>query len=187
MNSLILSSVTSTVKTEIKSFADVVGSNSSAITSHKKIKEAVKTAVVEQERLHNVMVYGLEESQSTDPDVSLEEDKDQIAEVMHEVGVVSGNVIVERVGERKEDSHRPIRVNFERKEEVVNVLARARRLKDSSTFSAVFLSPDRTVEERKAHRKLVDEMKEKRSQSPNTIFYIKNNTVCSKPRPSNGA
>ena len=179
-----IAAVTSTVKTEIKSFADVLGSGSGTVISQKNIEKAVKTAVVEQERLHNVMLYCMEESQSIDPGVSQESDREQVAEVMHEIGVVSGNVLVERVGERKDDSHRPVRVIFERKEEVTNVLARARRLKDSENFSSVFLGPDRTVEERKAHRKLVDELKVKRTQSPDMIFYIKENAVCSKLRPS---
>ena len=179
-----IAAFTSTVKTEIKSFADVLGSGSGTVISQKNIEKAVKTAVVEQERLHNVMLYCMEESQSIDPGVSHESDREQVAEVMHEIGVVSGNVLVERVGERKDDNHRPVRVIFERKEEVTNVLARARRLKDSENFSSVFLGPDRTVEERKAHRKLVDELKVKRTQSPDMIFYIKENAVCSKLRPS---
>ena len=179
-----IAAFTSTVKTEIKSFADVLGSGTGTVISQKNIEKAVKTAVVEQERLHNVMLYCMEESQSIDPGVSQESDREQVAEVMHEIGVVSGNVLVERVGERKDDSHRPVRVIFERKEEVTNVLARARRLKDSENFSSVFLGPDRTFEERKAHRKLVDELKVKRTQSPDMIFYIKENAVCSKLRPS---
>ena len=55
-------------------------------------------------------------------------------------------------------------------------------LRDSEHFSSVFLGPDRSVEERKAHRRLVEEMKKKRTETPDRIFFIKGGSVCSKSR-----
>lgn len=179
-----LSEVTSTVKTEIKSWAEVVTKNcaSNVSITPKKIKEAVKSAVIEEDRLYNVMMYGVEE---LDEDDSNDEDKRQIAEIMGEIGVVySGDVLIGRVGDVKEGSTRPIRVRMERKESVLGVLARARQLKNSETYSAVFLGPDRTLDERKAHKKLVEELKKKRSESPDRVFFIRENSICSKPRQS---
>ena len=178
-----LAEMKTAVKSEIKSWADVVGKNcnSSETITPKKIKEAVKSAVIEEDRLHNVMMYGLEE---LDEDGSNEEDKRQIAEIMHEIGLFSGDVIIGRIGEVKEGNIRPIRVRFERKEYVLNVLSKARQLKNSELYSSVYLGPDRTMEQRTAHRKLVEELKKKRLESPDRVFFIKDNTVCSKPRQS---
>ena len=85
------------VKSEIKSWADVVGKNcnSSETITPKNIKEAVKSAVIEEDRLHNIMIYGLEE---LDEEGSNEEDKRQIAEIMHEIGLFSDDVIIGRIG-----------------------------------------------------------------------------------------
>ena len=176
-----LDAVTSTVKTEIKTWADVVSTkcNSGAVITPSKIKEAVKSAVIEEDRLFNVMVYGVNESGGEDSRV---EDKSQIAGIMHEIGIFSGDVIVSRVREVRECNIRPLRVRFERKEEVLEVLSRARRLKDSAAFSSVFLGPDRTVDERKVHKKLVGELKRKRGEFPDQVFFIKGNSVCSRPR-----
>ena len=106
----------------------------------------------------------------------------QIIDIMVEIGVVySGDVLIGRVGNIKEGSNRPIRVRMERKESVLGVIARARQLKNSETYSAVFLGSDRTQDERKAHKKLVEELKKKRSESPDRVFFTRENSICSKP------
>ena len=52
------------------------------------------------------------------------------------------------------------------------VLARARQLKNSETNSAGFLDPDRTLDElRKAHKKLVEELKKNINESPDRVFF----------------
>ena len=45
-------------------------------------------------------------------------------------------------------------------------------LKDDANYSNVFVVPDRSREERKEHRKLVEQLKFKISQDPHKRFYI---------------
>ena len=170
------------VKSEFKSWADVVSKtcNSTAVITPKCIKEAVKSAVNEEDRSHNVMVYGVEEGGSNEDDLR------QFSDILDEVGLFFGDisVIVERIGEIKEGSVRPIRVRFEKSDFVFKVLSKARLLKNSEKFSSVYLGPDRTIEERKAHRTLVEQLKKKRLENIDRVFFIRNNIVCSKPRQS---
>ena len=170
------------MKTEMKSWADIVSKNvkSSEITP-KVIKEAVKSAVEEdrgeEDRSHNIMVYGLKEQED-----SAREDTAQLVAMMGELEARCDDVTLIRVGSVKEGSVQPVKLTFKSKEDVFYVLSRARVLKDSINFSTVFLGPDRSVEERKAHRKLVEELKKKRTENPDRFFFIKQGTVCSKPR-----
>ena len=182
-----LDAVTSTVKTEIKTFADVLGSSSNASLTTTKVKDVVKSAVLEEERMHNVMMYGVSESTGENIARANQNEQRQVQEIMTEIGVADHqlrNVSFERIGDAKEDGTRPIRVQFQRKADVLDVLSRSRDLKDSESYSRVFLGPDRTLEERKAHRKLVEELKKKRIECPDMIFYIKNNAIRSKRRTS---
>ena len=44
-------------------------------------------------------------------------------------------------------------------------------------FRSVYISPDRTVSERRAHKKLVDEVKLKRETEPDKFHFIWNNKI----------
>ena len=54
----------------------------------------------------------------------------------------------------------------------------------------MYVCPDRTVEERRAYKKLVDELKLKRTAEPDEFFVIRNNEVVSVSKnscPASGA
>ena len=172
-----------TVTKEMKSWADVVSKNvKNADITPSVIKEAVKSAVEEdrgeEDRSHNVMVYGLEERDRGN------EQNLQLRTLLKELDscIDLDKVTYARIGAVKEGSVRPVRVTFEKKDFVPWVLSRSRVLKDSDQFPSVFLGPDRSVEERQAHRKLVEEMKKKRLEIPDRVFFIRQGSVCSKPR-----
>ncbi len=74
---------------------------------------------------------------------------------------------------------RPLKVLMRNLTAVHEILAKAKRLKDDANYNMVFIKPDRSLEERKAHKKLVEELKKKRYDSPRKQFYIRNNKVCS--------
>lgn len=57
-----IAAVQSSVKTEMKSFADIVKKGSQNAVTKQTIQRAVKTAVIESERNKNVVVYGLKET-----------------------------------------------------------------------------------------------------------------------------
>ena len=129
---------------EIRSWFDLVKENcvQSSLVSPKKIKEAVKSAVSEEEKLHNVMVFGLNELD--EDDVHDAEDEGLVDEMMEQLNVCPKRVVeIDSVGERREGYICPTKFRMERKDFVLEVLARSKRLKD------VYLAPDRTREVRR--------------------------------------
>ena len=59
------------------------------------------------------------------------------------------------------------------------ILRKARLLKDIDGYQTVFISPDRTIEERISRQKLVNELKGRRQADPNKHFVIrKGEVVC---------
>ena len=178
-----LSAVKTTVASEMKIWSDVVKENctKSSPVTHKKIKEAVKSAVSEEDRLLNVMVFGLNELE--EDDVHEAEDEGLVEEMMEQLNIWPQLVDqIERIGERKEGHVRPMKLRMKRKENVLDVLGRSRKLKDSERYSSVFLAPDRTRDERSSHKKLVEELKRKRTEFPDSVFFIRGNQICTKPR-----
>ena len=90
-----------------------------------------------------------------------------------------------RIGAKKSNgSGRPIKVTLQSPEEVTEVLRRAKDLKSivapdfSFSFKKLYLSPDRTEEQRKSRRNLVLQMKQKIEKDPGKRYYIKDNRVC---------
>ena len=54
----------------------------------------------------------------------------------------------------------------------MRVLRKAKLLKDVEGYKSVYISPNRTVEERISRQKLVSELKKKRSEDPNSNYFI---------------
>ena len=67
---VVLNSVQTTVKEELKSWADVARSNNkqNMTVSVKNVKETVKTTLAEDDRSRNYMMYGLEETKEGEED-----------------------------------------------------------------------------------------------------------------------
>ncbi len=86
-------------------------------------------------------------------------------------------ISVERIGESATGKCRPLRVYTGSETIVFDLLANAKRMKDTA-FSNVFIQPDRSREERVEHRKLVQTLREKREQHPGKQFFIRNKKIC---------
>ena len=99
-----LREIKKTMKTEMKSWADIVSKNvKSAEITPKVIKEAVKSAVEEdrgeEDRSHNVMVYGLKEQED-----SARGDTPRLVSMLEELEARCEDVGLMRVGSVKEGS-----------------------------------------------------------------------------------
>ena len=170
-----LHTVKNTVETEMKTWAGVVAEscrNINAVTPL-KLKEAVKTAVSEEDRSRNFLVYGAEENV----------DENQIlTDIFQQIDTKPEVVEHYRIGTAKAGSNRPIKVKLRRQGAVRDVLTNAKKLKEHDKLASIFISPDRTVEERLAHKQLIDEMKERRDEDRTKYFFIRRGTVCSTER-----
>ena len=183
----IVTSVQKTVKNEMqKSWADVAKKNiaQSKTVTAKTIKEAVRAVNDEEERSKNLIVYGVQEAEEGDwEDVLSNDVLDQVVKSIHEATVADGSfpglVKAYRLGKKETNKTRPIKVEFDSSSEVDMILRQAHKLKANSEFKTVYLSPDRTKEQRLAHSKLVKQMKEMINQDKTKHYFIRNNKITS--------
>ena len=57
------------------------------------------------------------------------------------------------------------------------ILSKAKRLREVEGYKTVYLSPNRTPEERVARQKLVAELKQKRTGDPNSRYFIRKGEI----------
>ena len=82
------------------------------------------------------------------------------------------------MGEKKTGVNRPVKVTLRSADLVQYLLRRAGRLKnDDGQYSSVYLSPDRSRQERLAHKELVTEMKEMIKRDPGKYYFIRDNRI----------
>ena len=173
MKKTVSSSVADSVKAEFKSYSSVVQSlpPPSPVISPETLTTVVKTIVAEEDRSRNLLIFGL-------PEEKEEEKLDaQVSEVLETVGL-KPKVEVQRIGRKKTDgSTRPVKVIASNSLVVDQILRNARNLRNSERFRTVFLSQDRSVEQRKVRKELVQEMKKRTLAEPSKKFYIKDGKI----------
>lgn len=189
-----IDSFKTTVKTEImKSWTDVVKQScSKSVMPVNKLKEAVKSAVIEEDQSRNIIIFGVDEELGEDDEYAefAIDDRDMIGKVFDQIEVKLRIEEHYRVGVVKPGSKRPrpIKMRLSRSDSVMQVLANAKKLKDGPALtSSVFLAPDRSKEERAAHKLLVEEMKKKNGEQSNKYFFIRHNKICCTDKLSNTA
>eukprot|EP00116_Pleurobrachia_bachei_P005284 sb/3465546/ len=133
-----------------------------------KIRAALSSAAVD--RSANLIVYGLAENDDSSDTNKLKE----LFEHLAEAPVLSE---VSRLGRTSDGRVRPVRVVLRSRETARAILGKSAQLRDSETFQSVFISPDRTVEERTERRDLVARLKEKREKEPEKMFRIRRGSV----------
>ena len=166
----LVGSVQTTVKEELKSYATVVQKSCSASLAPAKLQAAIKKVSSEEERSCNLIVYGLEETAD-------EKTEDAVLAVIQHTDEKPKLVGCRRLGERGGEKTRPIRVTFHTREMVRSVLAKSAKLKEVEGYSRVYLSPDRTLEQRQEMKKLLGVLSERREKFPEKKFGIRRGVV----------
>ena len=175
LKAAVKSTVQDTVQEEIKSYSEAVGSQNSkmeAIKVEESVKLAVKTAIQEDDRSKNVMIFGLAETEN-------EQISSRVADLFGKLGE-NTRVSASRVGVKKSGSapsFRPVKCTLTSSTAVHQVLLKSRNLKLFDTYKSVFICPDRTPEERAARRALVAELKAANTKQPNHKHYIKHGKI----------
>ena len=161
VQSAMTETVSETVKAGIKSYSDVVkcSSESTAQISSDTVRSAVKSVVQEEDRCKNLMLFGVSDEEKEDLPC-------KVQEVFSELGMKPATEVC-RVGKTGNQARpRPVKLVFSCASTARHVLVQARKLRISEKFSSVFIRPDRTVEERSAHKLLIEELKKKREDDP---------------------
>ena len=178
----VISSVGETVKSELQTYSDVVTKSGSTVTGsvldQTTIKAVVKDAVAEGDRNRNVMIFGLTE----DKDEKL---CDKVSNLFLELGE-KPKIEAGRVGKKSSSSGdndkkpvRPVKVHFSNATIVHQILNKARHLRNSEHYNKVFISPDRSVEERARQKELITELKKRTKDEPDIKHFIRGGRVCS--------
>ena len=177
----VVESVENTVKEGFKSYSDVLQESCKAPSSRlqTELKTVVKSFVEEEDRSRSFMLFGLQEE--TEEDVS-----GKVCDVLHQLNL-KPKVDVSRIGSSVQSTSqdsanrkpRPVKVTVTSSAIVKKVLSRAKYLKNCSGFRSVFISPDRSVEQRAEHRKLVSELKQRLVDQPGKRHFIRGNVVVS--------
>ena len=171
-----VSSVSDTVKTQIQSYSEAVqGAGNLAggsLLDQNTLKTVVKNVVAEEDRSRNILIFGL-------PEDTEEQITTKVEAVLEELGA-KPKVEAVRLGlKARKQSPRPVKVSVSNSTIATQILSRARNLRDSQQFKKVFISPDRTPEQRAVHRKLVEQLKTKKNDEPNKRHYIKEGKIYS--------
>ena len=154
---VVATSVSESMKAEIKSYSQVVKSSSSGPSqiSSEALKNVVKSAVQEGDRSKQLMVFGLPEEENENLASSVEE-------VFRQLGVKPVTECC-RIGKTGSKEHpRPVKVILSSASTAKNIIIQARKLRHSEKFKSVFVRPDRSLEERATHKQLFEELKRRR-------------------------
>ena len=131
----------------------------------KEVTEALETEKREiEEKVTNIIIHGLKESEKENGEERKEEDKEKVEEMLQAMGTeVEGEVQVKwRLGKKPEDASkaRPLVVKFASKEEKEKVLENGRKLKRKADWATVFVAQDLTYRQREEGRKEETKLKE---------------------------
>jgi len=173
-NSDELKEVKSTVQTEMKSYSSAVQRTCSTALSAKKIATAVKNVTDKDDRRKNLIIYGLEETSGE----VLNDRAEQVLAEIDEKPLIRDCV---RVGMKRPDSKhpRPVKLSLSNSDHVAQVLRNANKLHTKKGYGSIYIRPDRTEEERKAYKELLELLKQKRKSEPNRTHYIRYNRIVS--------
>ena len=172
-----LDAVQKTVEAEMKSYSSVVQKTCTAALAPRKLAAAVKTVSREDDRSKNVVIFGVEEGKGESVDCKVRNVLDQLEE---KPVIVSCS----RIGQSNSDSEinlikRPIRLRLKSSDMVHQLLTKAKMLKDIDGFKSVYISPDRTIEERASRRELVSQLKDKRLTDSKQRHFIRKGKIVS--------
>lgn len=168
-------SVEDSVKAEFETYSSVLQSNSNPDFSPIHVREVVRTAVDEQDRSRNLIVFGLTEEVNENLESAVGEVMQQLGEKPRAAVTRLGKVA--NIGESR--NSRPVKVTFTSSLMVSTILSKSKDLKGTTKFSNVFICPDRSLEQRVAHRKLVSELRNKQKEEADKRHFIRGDKVYS--------
>ena len=135
----------------------------------------MKKVEVEEDRSKNLVVYGMVEEK----DENLE---DKVLGVLEQLGEKPPILSCCRMGKETADGGpaiKPVKFTVAGTDLVRQILSKTKRLKEINGYSSVYICSDRSVEHRRAWKKLVDEVKQMRIAEPNRDHTIKNFKIVS--------
>ena len=161
-----------TVQKEMKSYSAVLSKSCATALAPKKIQTAVRKVKEEADRSRNFVIYGVEEKQTENLNAKVE----GILQELDEKLPVENSC---RIGMKQAEKCRPVKVTLRSSDNVNLILRKSKLLRTKEGFKSIYICPDRTVEERRAYKKLLEELRAKRSAETDSdkVHLIRNNKI----------
>ncbi len=154
---------------EVQSYAAIVEKSCEKALAPEKFEKMVKKVKQSEDRSRNVIIYGLAEE--TDENLTT-----KVCDVLASLQEKPVFSIPQRIGVSA-GTNRPVKISLTSSLMVSELLKKSKLLHEQDAFKSVFIAPDRTKEERIHRRKLVNDLKAKRSEHSNLKFAIRNGSV----------
>ena len=167
-----LTSLTTAVQSEMQSYSSALTKTCAAALAPKKIRAAVQSVADKEDRSKNLIIYGIDEAAN-------EVLSDKVSEV---ISLVDEKPVIRdscRVGTRRADKPRPVKFSLNSSDMVSQILSKSKLLRSKEGYKSVYICPDRTVEERRAHKKLWEQIKVKRASEPGKVHVVRDNKIVS--------
>ena len=153
----------------MKSFASVLEKNCATALAPKKIQSAL--AAASDNRGCNIIIHGLEELND-----KYEELETQVKSLFAELEEAPVLRSLERLGKQSQTA-RPVKVVLRNRDAQQSIMMKKSKLRGTEKFKRVYISPDRTLEERKERKLVVDRLKGMANRYPDKHFIIRGNLV----------
>ena len=172
-----MASVQTTVKSELQSWSEIAKRNTASVQpaatfTPAKLKDAVRSAVEEEDRSRNFVIFNKHEEVDENTD-------EAVAGVLEDMNERPRVIECRRIGKIQHGKTRPIKVKLASSDSVSHILRKAKVLKTSERSKMTFIGPDRTPEERDVHRALVMQLKETMKTDTECYHFIRGGNIVS--------
>ena len=179
MRTAVQETVQSSVQEGIQSYSAAVASNTTStapVFTPESLKKVVRTAMVEEDRSKNILVFGLADEEKVEESVS---------ELFLELGEKPRVQAVNRIGGKGSTPAgpaRPVIVTLASATSVNEILSKTSRLKKTERYKSVYVCPDRSPKEREARKQLVLGLKKAMVDQPDLHHYIRGGKIHSRDK-----
>jgi len=146
---------------------------------HSKLTEDELEKEEQEKRRNSVIVFGLQESSSSDAEVRVAEDVEKMQEVLNVLDLQQEPDIskVIRLGKRAETAEerpRPLKVVLPAEDAKQEILKKAKNLKDKKEggLNTIFIYADLTPKQREVRKKLVAELKSRQANGETGLIIV---------------
>ena len=165
-----LGEVTKSVEAGLKTYSSVLQQSCTKALSPSNIAAAVKTVTQEEDRSRELVLFGVSEEAG-------ERVTSVVTKVLEQIDEKPQVKQCRRIGNSNTGAARPIIFSVRSPDIVYQVLKKAKQLRDIEGYKTIYISPNRTREERIARQKLVSELKEKRRGDQNSRYFIRKGEI----------
>ena len=134
------------------------------------VLEAVSELKRREDKKLSLILFGVKELQSGSVNDRQQYDADVCHDILYGLNVSDKSLAdIRRIG--RLGDRRLLRIKCNSEEQKFELLRKAKGLRFSPNYKSVFVQNDLTVLERRVHRKLTEELTERRSQGQDVVIY----------------